>query len=138
MGILDYFDKSFKADDNKLKAILIYPNQDKSIKISDKSLVKEIKADQKDHKETITKTNEINTKSISNRYINIFVNLIKKETQKGFYFKAGRNNDRYYFAPKEICKWYGNNKRTLGVSLQNINKLGEYSYDCLLYTSRCV
>lgn len=129
MGILDYFDKSFKADDNKLKAVLIYPNQDKSIKIPDKSLVKEIKADQKDHKETITKTNEINTKSISNRYINVFVNLIKKETQKGFYFKAGRNNDRYYFAPKEICKWYGNNKRTLGVSLQNINKLGEYSYD---------
>ena len=82
MGILDYFDKSFKADDNKLKAILIYPNQDKSIKISDKSLVKEIKTNQKDHRETITKTNEINTKSISNRYINVFCKSYKKKKHK--------------------------------------------------------
>lgn len=140
MGILDYFDKSFKASDNRLKAILIYPNQDHSIIINDKKIVKENQTiinsrekieksiDDKEKKIDQSYNTEMN-RSIPDRYINIFVKLIQKETEKGYYFKAGRNNPRYYFAPKDICKWYGKVKRTLKISLQNMNKISEYSYN---------
>ncbi|MFQ9766263.1 MAG: DNA primase [Thomasclavelia ramosa] len=131
MGILDYFDKSFKADNNKLKAVLIYPNQDKSIKIPAKSSVKKIETDQKDHtvEETADKSRETDTKNISDSYINVFVNLIKRETEKGFYFKVPKNESRCYFASKKVCRWYGNDKRTLRVSLRDVSEIGEYFYD---------
>lgn len=129
MGMLNYFDKSFKADDSRLKAILIYPNQDKSINIQNKTLTKEVENKEKlPKKENQDKTTLNYEKNTTENYINVFSSLIKKETQKGFYFKAGRNNERYYFAPKEICQWYGNDKKTFKISLKNINKLALYSY----------
>lgn len=129
MGILDYFDKSYKIG-NQLKAILIYPNQDQSIKIKDKKLNIEMGKNEKNKtKKNVIENMKDFSKSNLHKHINVFVKLIQKETEKGFYFKAGRNDDRYYFAPKEICNWYGKDKRTLKISIDNIGKISEYSFN---------